>query len=268
MPNEMILKSGLRLYFEDFGTGLPVICVPGWSCTTAVFERNLPELSKQYRVISFDPRSHGRSAVTVDGNDYGQHGRDLRDFLDELGLQEFVLLGWSLGLYTIYSYIEQFGTENIKGLVAVDESPQIIKSHADDWGEGMAEEVNGVVNMVRSNYQGFFREYMAEGFINPPSDDLLDRFTLATGSLSPVMAAGLLADAATRDYSRVASEIAAEFPVLNILREDWSLQAQTWISLNQPAAAVKVLGGHLMLYEFAEKFNAHVFNFLADLRYH
>ena len=267
MSSEMILKSGLKLYFEDYGKGLPVICIPGWSYTTAVFERNLPELSKQYRAISFDPRSHGRSAVTVNGNDYGQHGRDLRDFLDALGLQEFVLLGWSLGLYAIYSYIEQFGTEGIKGLVAVDESPKIIKSHADDWGEGMAEEIDDVVNMVRSDYQGFFREYMAEGFVNRPSDDLLNRFTLAVGSLSPTSAAGLLADAATRDYSRIASEVATEIPVLNILREDWSSQAQIWIKLNQPATAIKVLGGHLMLYEFAEKFNAHVFDFLADLEY-
>ena len=265
MPNEIVLKSGLRLYFEDVGKGLPVICIPGWCYSTAVFERNLPALSRQYRAISFDPRSHGRSQVTADGNDYTQHGRDLQEFLEALQLTDCVLLGWSLGVYTIYSHVEQFGSNGIRAVIAVDESPKIIKQHADDWGEGLVDDVKSVVDMAGADFQEFFRGYMAEGFVNPPDDVLLDRFTQAATVVSPEVAAALLANAAQMDFCQTASELAAEVPVLNIVRRDWSSQARQWIAANQPTATTRVLGKHLMLYEFAEEFNACVQDFLAAL---
>ena len=265
VPSKITLKSGLKLYYESFGEGLPVVCIPGWCYTTAIFEHNLPELGKQYRAISYDPRSHGRSVVSAEGNNYRQHGKDLRELLDVLEIGECILLGWSLGVYTIYSYVEQFGVERIKGVIAVDESPKIIKSSEGEWGEGLADEVDSVVNMARTNYLAFFREYMAEGFVECSDEAMLDRFTQAAASLSPDMAADLLADAAQQDYSQTAKKVAQAMPVLNIIREDWAPEALKWIAENQPSAITKVLGKHLMLYEFANDFNACVMDFLADI---
>ncbi len=262
MPNEIVLKSGLRLYFEDVGEGLPIVCIPGWCYSTAVFERNFPELGRQYRAISFDPRSHGRSQVTDEGNDYTQHGRDLREFLEAMQLTDCVLLGWSLGVYAIYSYVEQFGISGIRAVIAVDESPKIIKQHADDWGEGAADEVKAVVDMARADFREFFRGYMAEGFVNHPGDALLDRFTQVATAASSSVAAALLANAAQMDFCQTASKLAVRVPVLNIVRQDWSSQAQQWIAANQPTATTKVLGKHLMFYEFSKEFNACVRDFL------
>ena len=265
MPNEIILKSGLRLYYESDGKGLPIVCIPGWCYSTAVFERNLPELGKQCRALSFDPRSHGRSQVTDEGNDYTQQGRDLQGFLEAMQLTDFVLLGWSLGVYTIYSYVEQFGVQGIRAIIAVDESPKIIKEHADDWGEGLADEIAEIIDMAKTDFQGFFREYMAEGFVERPDPVLLDRFTRAATSLSPNAAATLLANAAQMNFCQTARELSAAVPVLNIVRQSWSAQAQQWITKNQPNAETKVLGNHLMLYEFPQQFNTYVQDFLANL---
>lgn len=263
MSKTITLTSGVKLNYEISGSGVALLCVPGWAYSTEVFARNLPELSKHYQVYSIDPRSHGQSDVCNDGNNYEQHGRDLKEFIQGLQLKEFILLGWSLGVYSIYSYLQQFGFEGVKALIAVDESPRIIKASDNDWGEGSAEEISGLIEVVRSDsYLDFFRDYMAEGFVQQPDDELLDRFTQLASSLTPEVAADLLQDATQHDFVDIATNVALQVPVLNILREDWATEARSWIEKHQPTAETKVLGRHLMLYELADEFNSCVLNFL------
>lgn len=262
MPNTIVLPSGLRLNYECHGTGTALLCMPGWGYSSELFARNLPVLSQHYQTFAIDPRSHGQSEVCVDGNDYGQHGRDLREFSQALELKEFILLGWSLGVYDLYSYLDQFGFEGVKAIIAVDESPRIIRRTEQDWGEGTKEEIEGLIEIIRSGYAEFFREYMASGFVNQPDDELLDNFTQIASSLTTEAAVGLLQDAAQQDYTQIAIQAAEKVPMLNIVRKDWADAAQRWIGEHQPKSTTKVLGGHLMLYEFAEEFNSCVLNFL------
>ena len=264
MPNTLTLPSGLQLNYECHGAGTALLCLPGWGYSTEIFARNLPALSQHYQTFSIDPRSHGRSDACVDGNDYGQHGRDIRAFIQALKLKEFVLLGWSLGVYGIYSYLEQFGFKGVKAIIAVDESPRIIQCTEQDWGEGSEAEVKELIAMVRSGYSEFFREYMAGGFVKRPSDELLDNFTQIASSLTTDAAVNLVQDAAERDYTQIAIKAAQTVPVLNIVRTDWAQAAQRWIAEHQPESETQVLGNHLMLYEFAEEFNHHLLSFLKN----
>ena len=252
-----------KLYYQTAGTGTAVVFIPGWAYTADLFEKNIPFFAKEFKVVAYDPRSHGRSDVTEQGNNYLQYGRDLNRLLKNLELENVILLGWSLGVTTAYSYFEQFGTDNVQAFISVDETPTIIKQTASDWGEGTEEEVQGLIQLVNSEaYLGFFRDYMAEGFEGDAPEELLNRFTKYAESLSPEMASHLLADAAQRDYSEIAKTVAEEMPMLQILRKDWSEEAIRWIKQNQPTAQTEVLGGHLMVHEFADEFNKIVLDFI------
>ena len=252
-----------KLYYQTAGSGDAVVFIPGWAYTTDLFEKNLPVISKEFKVVAYDPRSHGRSQVSEQGNNYLQYGRDLNKLIKSIELENVILLGWSLGVTTAYSYFEQFGMDNVQAFISVDETPTIIKRNDDDWGEGTQEEVQGLIDHVKSGvYLEFFREYMAEGFDGEAPEELLDRFTKHAESLSPEMAASLLEDAARRDYSEIAITVAEKMPVLQILRKDWSENAINWISQNQPSAQTEVLGGHLMVYEYADEFNKIVLEFI------
>ena len=257
------LRSGLQIHYESAGEGLPVICIPGWGYSTKVFANNMDALAAQYHVIALDPRSHGDSEISTEGNDYGQHGEDLKEFMDALQIKECVFLAWSLGAYAMYAYINQYGTKSVRAAVMVDESPRIIKGSEDDWGEGNAEEIQGLIDTVASGgYLEFWREYMAAAFVTPPSDALLDKFVKGAASLTPDVAAGLLSDAAKRDYTDTAIAMARDIPTLNILREEWAPDARKWIAQYQPQSEIEVFGNHLMLYEFADRFNQRVLDFL------
>ena len=252
-----------QIYYQENGEGQAVLFIPGWLYTTRLFERNLPVIGKAYRAIAYDPRSHGRSRITDLGNNYGQHGRDLNGLINELSLKDVILVGWSLGVTTVYSYIQQFGTANIAAFVSVDEAPGIIKQHQQDWGEGTLAEISSLVEMLSNNkYVEFFDDVLRHGFISEPDEDFA-KSCISDADKTPVnIAALLIADAALRDYRELAKQIDNQIPILHILREDWSHAALAWINSNQPNAKTEVLGGHLQVYEYAESFNKLLLSFL------
>ena len=240
-----------------------MVLVPGWACSLDVFALNVPAFAEHYRVIAYDPRSQGRSDQVARGNSYARRGRDLAELIDALDVDGAVLLGWSLGVFDVLSYAETFGFDRIRALVLVDESPTIVKTIDDAWGEGSAAEIAGLIAAVNGpGYLPFFREYMAAGFEGDAPGELLDRMTAAAAALPAERAAALLEDATRYDFTEVARLAGERVPVLQVLRKDWSEAAARWIRANQPMARIEVLGGHLMLVEHARAFNRAVLSFL------
>jgi len=264
--DRFVQLNGLRLYYRETGAGRPLVCIPGWCYTAEVFERNLPVLGESYRAVSYDPRSHGRSTVTQLGNSYAQFGRDLHALLDALALQDVILLGWSLGVTTAYAYFEQFGTDRVAAFISVDETPTIVLEPPDGWGEAPPAEVCGLVESLsnETGYRGFFTDYLHHGYEGEPDPAWAERTVTAAMRTPVTVAALLMADCILRDYRETARRIDGELPILQILRQDWAEAARRWIGANQPHARVEVLGGHLMLHEHAERFNALVLDFLDE----
>ncbi|MEM8501415.1 MAG: alpha/beta hydrolase [Pseudomonadota bacterium] len=257
------LKDGNELYVTELGSGTPLVLIPGWAYTADVFDKVMPLLAESFRVIAYDPRSHGRSSLAITGNTYEQHGEDLLTLIQHMELDSFVLLGWSLGVYDAYAFCRQQGLDGVLALIAVDESPMIHKTSDNPWGEGSVDEVAGLVSTVASDqYLDFFKDYMCDGFVGDAPEELVEKFAEHASKLPPSLASGLLEDATRYDFRQLASEIAHDIPVQNILREEWSADALNWIRHNQPSAQSVVLGGHLMLLEFPDLFSEKVLSFL------
>lgn len=121
------VSDDLSLYYETSGKGaIPIVFVPGWTMSSAVFERQRAHFanSKRFRYFSYDPRGQGQSSKPMNGYTYDQNGRDLKAFLDQLGLKQAVLVGWSFGVLKVTSYIKQFGADNLRALVIIDGTPK------------------------------------------------------------------------------------------------------------------------------------------------
>ena len=92
MSNERIgsyleVAPGVDIYYEDVGEGVPLVLIPGWTFTTRVFDHQFAAFAGSHRVISFDPRSHGRSTVTTDGNNYATQAADMAKLLEHLKVE-------------------------------------------------------------------------------------------------------------------------------------------------------------------------------------
>jgi microsomal epoxide hydrolase len=112
--------DGVTLHFLESGSGPAILFVPGWTMPAEIFEPQLTGLGGRWRVVSMDPRGHGRSEKATDGYDLGTRARDIRAVIDRLKLAPVVLVGWSNGATEVASYIDQFGTEGLAGVVFVD----------------------------------------------------------------------------------------------------------------------------------------------------
>jgi pimeloyl-ACP methyl ester carboxylesterase len=107
--------SELDLYFEDRGTGKPVVLIHGWPLSGASWERQAAALlAAGYRVITYDRRGFGRSSQPGGGYDYDTLARDTYELLEALDLDDVTLVGFSMGGGEVARYM---GKYNEKGRV-------------------------------------------------------------------------------------------------------------------------------------------------------
>ena len=118
-------NDGVRLYYEDSGSGKPVFLIHGGGLSLGWWRKQVPALSQRFRVIAADTRGNGRSDKTPWGHRTARYAMDVRQIIETLDLDEVALVGWSIGARTVFSYIELFRDYRLKGVVLVDEVPSI-----------------------------------------------------------------------------------------------------------------------------------------------
>lgn len=87
----------IKLYYREKGSGKPLILLHGNGESGEYFVNQIDYFSKQYRVIAVDTRGHGQSPRGEAPFSIRQFADDLRDFMDELGLEKADILGFSDG---------------------------------------------------------------------------------------------------------------------------------------------------------------------------
>ncbi len=121
--------DGLKLFYREFGKnngGLPVLCLAGLTRNSRDFEDVCARLSKRYRVLALDLRGRGFSDWDPNWRNYNPqtYADDVLRLLDELGIEQIVLLGTSLGglISTVLSYNHP---ERVAGVMLNDVGPEI-----------------------------------------------------------------------------------------------------------------------------------------------
>lgn len=95
MPRATV--NGIELYYEDFGTGPPLLLVPGLGADTRLFGGITGPLGATCQVVLFDPRGGGRSDKPPGPYTVEQMADDAAGLLDALGIEQAVVLGYSMG---------------------------------------------------------------------------------------------------------------------------------------------------------------------------
>lgn len=89
--------EGVRLYYETYGTGEPLLLVHGNGSSIGELKAQIDYFRKHYRVIAMDSRDHGRSGDSPDKLTYEKMTGDLAALLDHLATGPAYVLGWSDG---------------------------------------------------------------------------------------------------------------------------------------------------------------------------
>lgn len=86
-----------RLFYDVSGQGRPLVLIHGAWATHEWWRWQVPDLSRHYQVYTLDVRGHGQSTPLETIYSVEGFSRDLGTFLQRLGLEQFALVGWSMG---------------------------------------------------------------------------------------------------------------------------------------------------------------------------
>jgi non-heme chloroperoxidase len=119
--------DGTEIYFNDWGTGQPVVISHGWTVSADAFEDQMFFLaSKGYRRIVHDRRGHGRSTQPWSGNDLDTYADDLPELVTKLDLKNAIHVGLSTGGGEVVRYIARHGTDRLAKAVLSGAIPPLI----------------------------------------------------------------------------------------------------------------------------------------------
>jgi len=89
--------NGQRLYYEVHGEGEPLVIVMGLGGDLLAWARQIPVFAERYRVVAIENRDVGRSSYAEGRYEVADMADDTLAVLDELGIEDFHLLGVSMG---------------------------------------------------------------------------------------------------------------------------------------------------------------------------
>jgi non-heme chloroperoxidase len=166
-------SGNIELYYEDHGSGQPVVLIHGYPLSGASWEKQVPVLlNAGYRVINYDRRGFGRSSQPTDGYNYDTFAEDLHKLITQLKLQDFTLAGFSMGGGEIARYFGKYGSKGVsKAVIMGGVPPFLLKT--EDNPEGVDGSVfEGIKKAVAADRYAFFTEFY-KNFYN--TDQLLGK---------------------------------------------------------------------------------------------
>lgn len=269
-------SDGVTLELHDTGgDGVPILMLHGWSQSQEMFRHQRQGLGDR-RVITYDMRGHGRSEKPWRGHRIARLAADLRDILDELDIQTVDLLGWSMGVSVIWSYLELFGDSRVRNLVLVDQPAAVV---AQPWMSTQEQQSAGCIlhtdglgalaNAIADDTDGeaTARAFVRSMFTGPVDDDLWSFVASEVAQTPRRVAAPLLFDHGAQDWRELLPTIAKPTLVLGCDGSHVAPESQRYVASRIPGALAhifprEVASSHFPFLENPEAFNGVVRAFL------
>jgi peroxiredoxin len=155
-------STDVELYYEDHGSGRPVVLIHGYPLDGQSWEKQTAALvGAGYRVITYDRRGFGRSSKVMTGYDYDTYAADLDTVLTTLDLRDVVLVGFSMGSGEVARYLGRYGSERVaKAAFLGSLQPFLLRT--DDNPTGVPQDVfDGITAAATADRYAWFEDFFA-----------------------------------------------------------------------------------------------------------
>jgi len=269
--------DGVDLSYLEGGSGHPLILLPGWSQTAALYGQSFDALSAVARVIALDHRGHGLSAKPSHGYRIQVLSKDLFELIRALDLRAPDVAGHSMGATVIWSYLSLFAAERPLGrLVFIDEGPALLQRP--EWSAEKRRTAGASVpdlQALAAYTAAIERATTAEAaaalirrmFTKDFPEARLLEVARENLSLPRPQAAALMAENVIQDWHSVIETI--RNPVLLVGGEasHHGIECMHWMKSAIPGAELDVVpaaegGSHFCFYENPRRFNERLVGWL------
>lgn len=153
-------STNIDLYYEDHGSGQPVVLIHGYPLDGHSWEKQLPALLETgHRVITYDRRGAGQSSQPTFGYDYDTFAADLNTLLTTLDLHDAVLVGFSMGTGEVARYLGRYGSERIDKVAFLAPVPPFLLK-TDDNPTGVPQGVfDGIMDAIRKDRYAYLTAF-------------------------------------------------------------------------------------------------------------
>ena len=258
------LRDGVPLYYEEHGEGRAIVLVPGWTLTTRFWQRQIEDLSREYRVVTLDLRGAGNSGKTPDGHSLSGYADDLEELFRHLGVENAVLVGYAMGVSVAVHYLVAHGCSRLAGLVWVDHSPRFYRTP--DWpyalfGDLTPQQFDETIRGLWHDRGAAARDLLGVMFQTP--EDWMYPEVMKTPT---EVAAAMLAAVAATDLRPLLPAIDVPTLFVNGRQSVVPWEVGEWLADKVPQARRVVLeAGHGPFWDDSTGFNEALRSFVASL---
>ncbi len=165
----------IELYYEDHGTGRPVVLIHGWPLSGRSWESQVPALLEAgHRVITYDRRGFGASSQPWNGYDYDTFTADLHALLEHLDVRDVTLVGFSMGGGEVVRYLGTYGADRVSRAVLAAAVPPYLYKSGDNPDGGLDDAtIAAFEGGVKGDRLAFLEDFTKSFFAAGDKTDLI-----------------------------------------------------------------------------------------------
>jgi non-heme chloroperoxidase len=159
-------SGNIDLYYEDHGSGPPVVLIHGYPLSGRAWDKQIPVLLEAgRRVITYDRRGFGKSSQPTSGYDYDTFAADLKILIEKLDLSDATLVGHSMGTGEVTRYLGTYGSARVARGVLVSPIPPFLLQTGDN-PEGLPRSLfDGFMQTARADTPAWMKGFL-DNFYN------------------------------------------------------------------------------------------------------
>lgn len=159
-------SGSIGLYYEDHGSGPPVVLIHGYPLSGRAWDKQVPVLIEAgHRVITYDRRGFGKSSQPTIGYDYDTFATDLHTLMDKLDLSDVTLVGHSMGTGEVTRYLGSYGSKRVSRAVLVSPIPPFLLQASDNPDGLPGDLFDGFVQQATADSPAFLKGFL-DNFYN------------------------------------------------------------------------------------------------------
>jgi len=246
------VAPNVDLFYQDWGTGSPVVFIHGWPLNHEMWEYQMTELPRQgLRCIAYDRRGFGKSSKPWEPYDYDTLAADLKAVLEALDLRNVTLVGFSMGGGEVVRYLSRYGSDRVaKAVLLGAVTPFLLKTP--DHPDGLDQSVfDGMLEKIKDDRPAFLESLGLQFFgvsmlKHPVSQALLDWTQMLALQASPKATLDCVHSFSATDFRADMARV--QVPTLVIHGDNDQIVP---IDVTGAVAAEMIPGARLVVYEGA-----------------